>query len=52
MDSGHYALQPNNYLRWSDPSFINPNRWQETKEYVRGEEVWWPEDGFQKKEKK
>lgn len=52
MDTGHYTLQPNNYLRWFDPSFIDPNRWQETKNYVRGEEVWWPEDGFQKKETK
>jgi hypothetical protein len=51
MDTGHYSLQPNNYLRWFDPSFIDQNRWRETKDYRRGEQVWWPEDGFSENNK-
>jgi hypothetical protein len=44
MDTGHYSLQPNNYIRWSDPSFVEVEKWIETKNYRRGDKIWWPED--------
>jgi hypothetical protein len=44
METGHYTLQPNNYLRWSDPSFVDENKWEHAKKYRRGDKVWWPED--------
>jgi len=44
METGHYCLQPNNYLKWRDPSFVDESKWPIAKNYRRGEEVWWPED--------
>lgn len=43
MDTGHYSLQPNNYLRWGDPSFVEEDMWTKAKGYRRNNEVWWPE---------
>lgn len=44
MDDGTFALQPNNHIRWRDPSFVVEGRWEETTAYRRGSETWWPED--------
>ena len=43
LDSGHYCVMPNNYLRWNEASFVQPETWPEAKGYRRGEGVWWVE---------
>ena len=44
MDSGLISLQPNNYLRWHDPSFVVKGTWEKTRSYRRGDALWYPED--------
>lgn len=44
MEDGNYYLLPNNYLRWFDPSFTVDSKWQECKNYKRGNQVWFPEN--------
>ena len=44
MDSGHYTLQPNNYIRWRDPSFVVEEDFYKCKNYRRSDKVWYPED--------
>ena len=41
LDDGQFALQPNNYCRFRDDHLVNKNKFKETKNYRRGEDVWW-----------
>lgn len=43
MDNGHIALYPNNYIRFYDPSFVDPDLWDQTKNYRRNTRTYWPE---------
>lgn len=43
MDDGTLSLQPNNGLKWSDPSFVDHSKWEEARHYRRGDQVWYPE---------
>lgn len=44
MESGGIWAQPNNHLRWRDPSFVDESTWTGTSAYRRGEQTWHPED--------
>jgi hypothetical protein len=41
LDDGQFALQPNNYCRFRDDHFIDKSKFEQTRFYRRGEEVWW-----------
>jgi len=41
LEDGQFALQPNNYCRFRDDHFIDETKFEQTKFYRRGEEVWW-----------
>lgn len=44
MDDGTLSFQPNNYIRWEDPSFVDESTWNQTADYRRGEVSFYPED--------
>ena len=41
LEDGQFALQPNNYCKFRDDHFIKEEYFEQTKNYRRGEEVWW-----------
>lgn len=43
LNNGHLVLYPNNYIRFYDPSFVDPDLWHKTKDYRRNDQVFFPE---------
>ena len=43
LDSGQFALQPNNYCKFRDDHFIKEEFFEQCKNYRRGEKVYWGE---------
>lgn len=43
MDSGQFALLPNNYVTFSDRHFMDPRAAAELKNYRRGDTMYWEE---------
>ena len=41
LDSGQFALLPNNYLTYTDAHFTNPLARENLKHYKRGDKVYW-----------
>ncbi len=41
MDTGQFALLPNNYVTYSDKHLVNPSKREELKHYRRGETTYW-----------
>lgn len=41
LDSGQYTLRPNNYCLFKDSHFIDESLLSQTKNYRRGEDVYW-----------
>jgi hypothetical protein len=41
LDSGQFALQPNNYCKFSDSHFTKKEAEENLKYYRRGEDIYW-----------
>ena len=41
LDDGQFALHPNNYCKFTDDHFIDHDLFEQTKNYRRGEKVYW-----------
>ena len=41
LHSGQFALQPNNYCRFTDAHFTNEKAKENLKHYLRGEDIYW-----------
>jgi hypothetical protein len=41
MDTGQFALLPNNYVTYSDKHLVNPSKREDLKNYRRGETTYW-----------
>jgi hypothetical protein len=41
MDTGQFALLPNNYVTYSDKHLVNPSKREDLKHYRRGEITYW-----------
>ena len=41
LNSGQFALQPNNYCRFTDAHFTNEKAKENLKHYLRGEDIYW-----------
>jgi hypothetical protein len=41
LDSGQFALLPNNYVIYSDKHFVDENARENLKYYKRGEKIYW-----------
>lgn len=41
LETGQFALLPNNYVMWRDKHFVQEGKREETRRYRRGEDLYW-----------